>query len=120
KTSAHRCEINRRSNGCFVHPAKFFQPAKKCFASSMRKGPLQYRFSWAGRLSNDHYVAHDCAARDGRRLHARATTALQHLSNLAFELDLCMRHYHQRRKIEKIDKSKLSKMLRTMQVTIGK
>jgi hypothetical protein len=37
-----------------------------------------------------------------------------------FELDLFTRRCHQRRKIEKIDSNRLSTMLRTMQVTIGK
>jgi len=75
KTAADRGEIDFRSDGGFVHPAEFFEPAKKRLASCMRKRSLQNWLSWAGRLTNDHYIAHDCAARDGRGFHARATAA---------------------------------------------
>jgi hypothetical protein len=38
---------------------------------------LQNRFARAGRLTDDHHVADDCAAGDRRRFHARTATALQ-------------------------------------------
>jgi hypothetical protein len=49
----------------------------------VRKRPLQNRFSRPGRLTNDHYVAHNCAAGDWRRFHARAATAPQQLSDMS-------------------------------------
>lgn len=64
KTAADRCKINFRSHRGFVHPAEFFEPAKKCLASSMRKRPLQNRLPWTWCLPNDHYIAHNCAAGD--------------------------------------------------------
>ena len=66
KTSTDCCEINFRSNGGLVHPAKLFEPTKKRFASGMCKRPLQNRFARTGRLANDHDIAHDCAARHRR------------------------------------------------------
>jgi hypothetical protein len=120
KTSADCREINLRADGGLAHRAEFFEPPKKRFASSVRERSLQNRFPRTGRLTNDHDVAHDWAARDRRRFHAWAATALQQLSNMPFELDLFTPRSHQRRKIEKIDKSKLSTMLTMMQVTIGK
>jgi len=86
----------------------------------MREWPFQNRFARAGRLANDHDIAHDRAAGDWCRLHAPTTAALNQLSNELFELDLFNRRCHQRRKIEKIDNNKLSTMLRMMQVTMGK
>ena len=120
KTPADCREINLRADGGLVHPAEFFKPPKKRSASSMREWSLQNRFPSAGRLTNDHDVAHDCAAGDRRRFHAWAAPATQQLSNMPFELDLFTPCSHQRRKIEKIDKSKLSTMLTMMQVMIGK
>jgi hypothetical protein len=49
---------------------------------------LQHRFPWAGRLTNDHYIAHDCAARDRRRFHSRAATASEQSSHVASQFDL--------------------------------
>src|SRR5215510_13865504 len=66
KTAADRCEINFRSNGGFVHPTEFFEPAEERLAGGMRKRSLQNRFPWTWRLTNDHHVAYDCAARDRR------------------------------------------------------
>jgi hypothetical protein len=77
KATAHRCEINFRSNRGFVHTAEFFEPAEKGLPSSVRERPLQNRFSRSGRLTNDHYIAHDCPAGHRRRFHSRATTAAQ-------------------------------------------
>ncbi len=88
KTAANRCEINFRTDCRFVHPAKFFEPPKKRFASGMRKRSLQNRFPRTGCLPNNHYVAHDCAARDRRGLHARATTAAQQARHVLIELSL--------------------------------
>ena len=152
KTATDRCEINFRSDCSFVHPAEFFEPAKKCLASGMRKRSLQNRFPRTGRLPNDHYVAHDCAARDRRGFHARATTALQQCEPRVIELSLnsfcshglwAVRTWPNKAQDQtgyglvatvlgiteaiktssyrrKIDNSRLSRMLRTMQVTIGK
>jgi hypothetical protein len=66
ETATDGCEINFRSNCRFVHPTEFFEPAEKCLASGMRKRSLQNRFPRAGRLTNDHDIAQDCAARDWR------------------------------------------------------
>ena len=76
------CEINFRSNCRFVHPTEFFEPAKKCLAGRMRKRSLQNRFPRAGRLTNDHYIAYDCAAGDRRGFHTRTTTAAKQLSDM--------------------------------------
>ena len=62
KTSAHRREIDLRSNSGFVHPAEFFEPAEKRFASGMRKWSLQNGLSRSWSLPNNHYIADDCAA----------------------------------------------------------
>lgn len=88
KTPADGGEINLRSNCGFVHPAEFFEPTKKCLAGSMRKRSLQNRFSGAGRLTDDHYVADNCAARDWRRFHARATTTPQQCVHMLIESNL--------------------------------
>src|SRR2546430_8550229 len=88
KTAADRCEINFGTDGSLIHPTKFFEPPKKSLASCVRKRSLQHRLPWTGGLTNDHYIAHDCAARDRRGLHARATTAAQQLSDVAGELFL--------------------------------
>ena len=86
KTPADCREINFRSNSGLIHPAEFFEPSKKRFASGMRERSLQNRFPRTGSLANDHDVAHDCAAGDRRRFHARAAPATQQLSNMPFEL----------------------------------
>lgn len=70
-----------------------------------------------GRLSDQHHVADNRTAGNGRRKHARTTPALKQLHDMPIELNLFARGRHQRRNIDMI---KLSKMLRTMQVTIGK
>jgi hypothetical protein len=88
ETSTDRCEINFRSNNRFIHSAKGFEPLKKRFARGVRKRSLQDRFPWARRLTDQHYVTHHCAARHGRRLHARATPALHELSDMAGEMEL--------------------------------
>lgn len=77
KTAADGCEINSRSDRGFIHPAKFFEPAKKCLPCGMRERSLQDRFSRPRGLTNDHYVAHDRAAGDWRRFHPWATTAAE-------------------------------------------
>jgi len=77
KTPADRGEINLRSNCGLVHPAEFLEPSKKCFACGMCKRSLQHWFPRTGRLTDDHYVADDCAAGDRRRFHARTASALQ-------------------------------------------
>jgi hypothetical protein len=64
KTSADSGEINFRSNCGFVHPAELLEPPEKRLSSCMRERSLQNRFPRAGRLTNDHYVAYNCAARD--------------------------------------------------------
>ena len=86
KTPADCREINFRSDYGLVHTAKLFEPSKKRFASGMRERSLQNRFPRTGSLANDHDVAHDCAAGDRRRFHARAAPATQQLSNMPFEL----------------------------------
>src|SRR6267378_1586688 len=85
KTAADRCEINFRTDCSFVHRAEFCEPPKKRLTSGVCKRSLQHRFPWTGRLTNDHYIAHDCAARDRHRFHARATTAPQQLTNMSVE-----------------------------------
>src|SRR5438105_5158038 len=146
KTPADRCEINFRSNRGFIHPAKLFEPAKKCLTGGVRKWSSQNRFSRSGCLTNDHYVAHDCGAGDGRRFHSRAAPAAHELLHVSIELRLNSYCSHgpvgrshiaeqratpgratdpwlhrsktdQRRKIEN---SRLNRMLRMMQVTMGK
>jgi hypothetical protein len=49
---------------------------------------LQDRFSRTGRLTNDHYVAHNCAAGDWRGFHARAATALKQRYHMLIESSL--------------------------------
>jgi hypothetical protein len=62
KTSADRREINLRANGSFIHSARFFEPAEKRFASSVRKRPLQNGFSGPGCLPYEYHIAHHRAA----------------------------------------------------------
>ena len=62
KTSTDRREINLGANSGFIHSARFFEPAKKRFASSMRKGPLQNGFSGPGCLPDEYHIADHCAA----------------------------------------------------------
>ncbi len=88
KTSADRREINSRSNGGFIHSAKFFEPAEKRFPSRVRKRPFQHRLPRTGRLSNNHYVTHYRAARNRRRLHTRASPAFQQVRDVTGQLNL--------------------------------
>ncbi len=88
KTPADCREINLRSNGRLIHPAKFFEPAEERFASSMCKRSLQNRLPRAGRLTNDHYVAHDCAPGYRRRFHAWAATAEKQRRHMLVESSL--------------------------------
>ena len=88
KTAANCCEIHFRSNRSFVHPAEFFEPAKKCLAGRVRERSLQNRFSRAGCLTNDHYVAHNWAAGDRSRFHARAATAAKQRCHVSIKLRL--------------------------------
>jgi hypothetical protein len=62
ETAANGGEINLRSDGGFVHPAKLFEPTEERFAGRVRKRSFQYRFSRTGRLADDHYIAYDRAA----------------------------------------------------------
>ena len=88
ETAADGGEIDLRSNGGFVHSAKLFEPMEECFAGSVRKRPFQPRFPRTRGLSNDHYVAHDRAAGDWRRLHPRAAAAFQQCRHVPVEFDL--------------------------------
>jgi hypothetical protein len=94
KTPADCREINLRADGGLVHRAEFFEPTKKRFTSSVRERSLQNRFPRAGRLTNDHDVADDCAARDWRRFHTRAAPATQQCRHVSIELSLdsCCSH----------------------------
>ena len=94
-----------------------FEPTEKSFAGGVREWSLQDRFPWARRLTDEYDVAKDRTAGHGRGFHPRATPASQQLRNMRIQVDLFAQRRHQRRKI---DNSKLSKMLRMMQVTIGK
>ena len=87
-------EIDLRSDGGFVHPAKLFEPTEECFAGSVRKRLFQRRLARTGRLPNDHHVAHDHAARDRCRLHARAAPATQKRPDMFVEsvLGSCCSH----------------------------
>src|SRR5207248_1205865 len=58
ETTADGSEIDLRSNGGFIHPAKLFEPTEECFPGSVRKRSFQRRFPGTGRLPNDHYIAH--------------------------------------------------------------
>src|SRR5262245_5537907 len=88
ETAADGGEIDLRSNGGFVHSAKLFEPTQECFASSMRKRSFQPWFPRTGRLPNDHYLAHDCAAGDWHRLHHRAAAAFQQCRHVPVEFGL--------------------------------
>jgi hypothetical protein len=88
KTAADGSEINLRSNSGFVHSAKLFEPAKKRFPGSVRKRPFQRRFPRTRGLSYDHYVAHDRAAGDWRRLHPRTAAAFQQCRHVPVEFGL--------------------------------
>ncbi len=88
KTPADCREINFRSNSGFIHPAEFLEPVEKRLAGGMRERSLQDRFPRPGRLTNDHYIAQNCAAGDRRRFHARAATALKQSRHMLIELSL--------------------------------
>jgi hypothetical protein len=49
---------------------------------------LQNRFPRTGRLTDDHYIAHDCTAGDRRGFHARATPAFEQLRNMSLKSSL--------------------------------
>src|SRR5438094_7023009 len=96
KAAADRCEINFGTDCSLIHPTEFFEPPKKSLASCVRKRSLQHRLPWTGGLTYDHYIAHDCAARDRRGLHARATTTSNQSSHVAGQFDLFrMWHAHE-------------------------
>src|SRR4030095_13478431 len=85
KTPADRGEINFRPNSGFVHPTEFFEPTKKGLAGGMRERSLQNRFPRSRRLTNNHDVAHDCAAGDRRRFHSRAAAAAKQLCDMSVQ-----------------------------------
>ena len=62
ETAADRGEIDLRSNGGFVHSAKFFEPTKKRFAGGVCKRSIQRRFPRTGCLADDHYIADNRAS----------------------------------------------------------
>lgn len=88
KAAAYCSEINFRANSSLIHSAKLFEPAKKRFASSVRKWPLQQRLPRAGCLSNDHHIADNCAAGNRSRFHARAATAFEQPCNVIGQFSL--------------------------------
>jgi len=66
KTATDGGEIDLRSNSRFVHSAKLLKPTEECFPGSVREWSFQRGLSRSGRLSNDHYIAHNSSAGDRR------------------------------------------------------
>jgi hypothetical protein len=120
KTAANGREIDCRSYLGFVHSAELLEPLEQGPPGSMSERPLQNRFTWTGRLANQHDVAQNCAAGDGRRFHPRTAPASTQLRDVLRERELPARRRELFQNRRKIDKSKLSRTLRMMQVTIGK
>ena len=77
ETAADSCEIDFRSNGGFVHPAKLFEPTEECFAGCVRKRSFQRRFPRTRRLPNDHHIAHDRTTGHRCGFHPLAKAAAQ-------------------------------------------
>jgi hypothetical protein len=118
KTADNGSEINSCSHGRFTHPAEFFEPAKQRFARGVSEGTFECRLTPTRSLPDDHDFAHDRATGDGRWNNSRATAASSQFPDVFAQARLLGRCAgYQRRKSEKI---KLSTMLRTMQVTMGK
>ena len=88
ETTADRGKIDFRSNGSFVHPAKLFEPPKKCFAGGVRERPFQRWFARARRLPNNHHIAEDGTTGHRRGLHARAATAAQQARDVTSQFNL--------------------------------
>ena len=82
KTPAHRCEINSRPNDRLIHPAELFEPSKESLTSRVCEWPLQGWLTRTGCLANDHDVAGDGAAGNGRRFHSRAAPATEQADNM--------------------------------------
>ena len=97
----------------------------------MGKRALQRRFADARSLSDDHDIAAYCAAGNGWGNHSRTTPATEKPRDVIFQQPLpASVHYLEenaaraievnRPYLRKKEKIKLSTMLITMQVTIGK
>jgi len=92
KTSTDSGKINCRSYGSFVQSTELLEPTKHRFTGGVRERSLQNRLTRAGCLANQHHIAKDRAARNRRRLHARAAPALQEMSDMVVETDLFSCH----------------------------
>ena len=94
KTATDSGEVNARTHLPFIHSAKFFEPAKERLPGRMRERSLECRLTHAGRLADDHHIAHDWSARNGRRHHARTTAALHKARDVPREakFGLCANH----------------------------
>ena len=103
----------------------------RCFASGVGKRPLQGRLAHTRRLADYHHLANNRAAGNGWGNHSRTTPATEEPRDVIFQQPLPARVHcleeNAARAVEvnrpylrKREKIKLSTMLITMQVTIGK
>lgn len=124
EATAYRREINLGADLFFTQSAELLEPAEKGATRRPREWLAEHRLFYAGRLADENHFADDRSARNWWRQHPGATPALQQARDMFSEQLLFARdptHCHddsgQRRKIDMI---KLSTMLMTIQVTIGK
>lgn len=124
KATAYRREIDLGANLFFTQSAELLKPAEEGATRCPGEWLAQHRLFHARRLADEHHFAQDRSARNRWRQHPGATPALQQARDmfsqrLLFARDptYCHDDSGQRRKIAMI---KLSRMLMTIQVTIGK
>ncbi len=107
-----------------VMPQNSLNQPKQSASRRPRERPAQNRFFHAGRLTNQHDLAENCAAGNGWRHHPRTAATLEQTRDVLIELALSARNRRAssgiRLSTEESEKIRLSTMLMMMQVTIGK
>jgi len=66
-------------------PMRVYLEAKRDADQALADSGLRWTIVRPGRLTNDHYVTHDCAAGHRRGFHTRTTTAAQQLCDMSVQ-----------------------------------
>lgn len=85
KAAADGGKINPRANLRFIQLTEFVEPSKERAPSRPGKRPAQDRLPDPWRLTDEHHLAEDRSARNGRRQHSRAAPALKQSGDVVIE-----------------------------------
>ncbi len=91
KAAADRGKINPRANLHFIQMTEFVEPSEECAASRPGERLAQNRLSHPRRLADEHHLAEDRSAGNGRRQHPRAAPALEQSGDVLIQQLLCAR-----------------------------